>query len=222
MPYYTSSDVIVIVLLLGSVSLFALTESVEYIEGDVFLTHEGETEYADFGSPIFQDDLITTEADSLAVIRLSDGTALKIRENTIIRIAVLSDSAAIDLHEGSFFSKVTKQLVGRYTVKTPTVVAGVRGTEFFIAYGRTIDDQADVWLCVDTGEVEVAVPETEEQVIVRAGEGINILAGLDITRPKKYKWTEDLNWNIDPSKGDVLDRTDLDAVYSDLLDLDYD
>ena len=213
---------IVIVLLFGYVSLFALTGSVEYVEGDVLLTHNGESEYADFGSSVFQDDLVTTEADSLAIIRLSDGTALKIRENTIIRIAVLSDSAVIDLHEGSFFSNVTKQLTGRYTVKTPSVVAGVRGTEFFIAYGRKIDDQADVWLCVNTGEVEVSVPETEEHVVVRAGEGINILAGLDITRPKKYKWPEDLNWNIDPSKGEVLDLTDLDTVYSDLLDQDYD
>ena len=213
---------IAISLVLLTPFLFSLTGEVEYLEGDVLIARNGEEEYADFGSPVEEDDVVTTESDSLAILRLSDGTALKIRENTTIRLVRLTESAEIYLDKGSFFSNVTKRLTGKYTVKTPSVVAGVRGTEFFIAYGRTIDDGADVWLCVNTGEVEVAVPETEEEVVVKAGEGINILGGLDITKPKRYKWTEDLNWNVDPDSGSVLDNTNLDEVYSDLLDLDYD
>ena len=46
------------------------------------------------------------------------------------------------------------RLKGRYTVRTETAVAGVRGTEFFVAYGRRIDEHPDVWLCVNSGAVE--------------------------------------------------------------------
>ena len=101
------------------------------------------------------------------------------------------------------------------------MVAGVRGTEFFVAYGRTVDIEPDIWLCVNEGSVDVAIVKTGESVIVNEGEGINILAGNMLTTPEFYTWTEDLNWNTDPDSGSVLDDTNLDSAYSDLLDQDY-
>ena len=108
------------------------------------------------------------------------------------------------------------------TVKTETAVMGVRGTEFFIAYGRKIDEYRDVWVCVNTGSVEVRIPETRESLIVEEGKGINIVGGTNLTTPQRYPWTRKLNWNLDPAAGQVEDRTDLDQAYSDLLDQDYD
>jgi hypothetical protein len=69
--------------------------------------------------------------------------------------------------------------------------------------------------------VEVSIPQTAQTVIVRQGEGINIVGGLKLTRPRRYAWTRRLNWNTDPDKGEVVDRTNLDQAYSDLLDQDY-
>jgi len=105
---------------------------------------------------------------------------------------------------------------------TPSMVAGVRGTEFFVAYGRKIEDEYDVWLCVNDGAVEVALPEVGSSAVVEEGEGINILGGNRLTEPEFYPWTEKLNWNMEPEKGDVRDTTDLDEAYADLLDQDYD
>ena len=120
------------------------------------------------------------------------------------------------------FSQVAKGLVGGFRVKTLSAIAGVRGTEFFVAYGRQIDERPDIWLCVNSGSVEGSVPETGESVVVDEGKGINIVAGVKLTTPRFYAWTRRLNWNTDPAVGDVADSTDLDQAYSDLLDQDYD
>jgi len=79
-----------------------------------------------------------------------------------------------------------------------------------------------VWLCVNSGAVEVAIPHTGQTVVVKQGLGINIVGGERITSPKRYPWTRKLNWNIDPGSGTVDDRTSLEQAYSDLLNQDYD
>ena len=71
-------------------------------------------------------------------------------------------------------------------------------------------------------EVLPAVIDKEEKTIIREGEGINIIGGEKLTEPKRYRWTKQLNWNMNPEIGDVQDRTDLNQAYSDLLDQDYD
>ena len=128
----------------------------------------------------------------------------------------------VSLNEGSLFSKIKRLLGLEYEVQTPTVVAGVRGTEFFMAYGRTEEDTPDLWLCVNEGTVEVAIDGKDESVLVDEGEGITIPAGNRLTKPKFYPWTEELNWNTDPDKGDLADKTNLDAAYADLRNFDYD
>jgi len=85
-----------------------------------------------------------------------------------------------------------------------------------------VEEEPDLWLCVNEGTVEVAIPTTGQSVMVKQGEGINILAGLRATEPRFFPWTRELNWNFDPGTGDVYDNTNLDDAYADLLDQDYD
>ena len=65
--------------------------------------------------------------------------------------------------------------------------------------------------------ISFAVTEGEVAKI----QGINIVGGQKLTAPRRYAWTRRLNWNTDPARGEVVDRTDLDQAYSDLLDQDY-
>lgn len=51
---------------------------------------------------------------------------------------------------------------------------------------------------------------------------INIVGGINLSSAQRYPWTRKLNWNMDPTAGEVIDRTDLEQAYSDLLDQDYD
>ncbi|MDC7228343.1 MAG: hypothetical protein PQJ61_16390 [Spirochaetales bacterium] len=82
------------------------------------------------------------------------------------------------------------------------VVAGVRGAEFFMSYGRTIDESPDIRLCVNEGSVEVNVPATGDSVLVREREGISILDGENLTVPEFYPWTGEL-YNLDTGSFDL-------------------
>jgi len=203
-------------------AVFAVNGQIMYTEGDVAWRNGPNTHDAVIGDPLGPGDVIVTGARSMAVIDLANGTTVKLKEKTTLSIDSIGESTSVKLSAGGAFTSIARKLTGRFSMNTQTAVAGVRGTEFFMAYGKTIDAQPDVWLCVNSGAVEVSIPETGQTVIVPQGLGINIVAGAKITNPKSYPWTRKLNWNIDPRSGAVDDRTSLENAYSDLLDQDYD
>jgi len=201
---------------------FAVTGQVVYTEGDVSRQSGAQSQDAVIGDAVGAGDVITTGPRSTAVIDLTNGTTLKLREKTTLAIDSIGESTGVTLSSGAVFTTIAHKLTGRFSVRTQGAIAGVRGTEFFMAYGRTIDAKPDVWLCVNSGAVEVAIPDTGQTVVVKQGLGINIVGGTRITSPKRYPWTRRLNWNIDPAVGTVDDRASLDQAYSDLLNQDYD
>ena len=221
----TRARLLILFTLLGT-ALASGQAAIDYVDGDVWIVRSGSAtrEPADFGSALAPGDRIVTGANGTAVVNVSEGSQIKLRENTEV---VMDDLVAgsVELRQGGVFARV-RQTAGtasrRFQVTTQTVVAGVRGTEFFVAYGRTIEDLPDLWLCVNEGAVDVAVAGTDSVTTVNAGEGVNILSGARVTEPRFYPWTLDLNWNFDAQDGPVLDTTDLDAAYGDLLDQDYD
>ena len=98
---------------------------------------------------------------------------------------------------------------------------GVRGTEFFTAYGRKNKGTGtDQWMCVREGKVEVQ--NNTQKVLVKAGEGIFITKGIKVTKPRPYEWTTKLNWNLDEKLGKLENSIDFDSVYTDFEDQDYD
>ena len=195
--------------------------TIAYFAGPVEVVRGGGSERPEIGMHLLSGDVIKTGSGSTAVVSLADGVEIKLRENTAVDVGALGGDVEVKLLSGSIFSRVLGKLRGKYSVRTETVLAGVRGTEFFVAYGKTIDRHADVWLCVASGSVDVSVIGTRESTVVKEGRGINIVGGVKPTKPKRYKWTLDLNWNMDPGKGSVEDRTDLEQAYGDLLDQDY-
>jgi ferric-dicitrate binding protein FerR (iron transport regulator) len=169
---------------------------------------------------------VATAAGALAVIELPDGSRLKLREST--RVAVTwpgpknGDLTEAFLSYGSLFAKVTKRVAGqRFHVSTPSVVAAVRGTEFFTAYGRAKGKSRDLWVCVNEGSVLLSTTKSKKELVVPAGKGVLIKSGLELTAPQAFDWTKTLNWNMDAGAGGVEDKTNLDGAYSDLLDQDY-
>jgi ferric-dicitrate binding protein FerR (iron transport regulator) len=195
---------------------------IAYMEGETTVTRDSSVLAGEIGFSLLKGDKIETGSDSLAVLELEDRGTLKLREDTSIVLSDLGDQISVSLSVGGLFSRI-RRLAGRgYGVRTPNVSAAVRGTEFFVAYGKVIEDEPDVWLCVNEGTVEVALENTGDSVLVNEGEGINILSSNRITDPRFFPWTEDLNWNTDPDSGDVKDVTDLDGAYADLRAFDYD
>ncbi|MBB6480158.1 FecR family protein [Spirochaeta isovalerica] len=199
------------------------TEShISYLEGMVTIIRDNKEISGDFGTPLFERDRILTGPDSLAVLEIESRCTLKLKSDTTLVLETAGQSINVSLRQGGLFSRIKKLLGKEYNVRTGDTVAGVRGTEFFVAFGETIEETPDIWLCVNEGAVEVALPATGESLIVREGEGITIPAGNRLTTPRSYSWTADLNWNIDPDKGELKDETDLSGAYADLRDFDYD
>ncbi len=207
--------------LAGPAALFALDGQVIYTEGIVTVTSGGSAQDAGPGTSLSQGDVVTTGSDGLAVIDLSNATQLKLRENTRVVIDAIGNDTRVSLTTGAVFTRILGKLSGSFSVQAERVVAGVRGTEFFVAYGRTVDNQRDIWLCVNSGAVDVSVPSANQRTLVPAGKGINILGGEKLTPARSYKWTRGLNWNMDSSAGTVEDHTGLEQAYSDLLNHDY-
>lgn len=212
-----------------SVFVFFLTSAalsaesfIAYMEGSTVVKRGALGIEGEIGLPLLKGDTIETGRDSLAILELENRGTLKLRENTTLELNNLGDEMSVSLSAGGLFSRI-RRLAGRgYNVRTPNVSAAVRGTEFFVAFGKTVEEKPDVWLCVNEGAVEVALEDSGESVLVNQGEGINILASNRITDPQFFPWTENLNWNTDPESGKVRDTTDLSGAYSDLRDFDYD
>jgi ferric-dicitrate binding protein FerR (iron transport regulator) len=211
-----------ILLLSPAIAATGAEGRIVYLTGEVTVTSGGTTTSADIGTPVEPGDVVETGATATAIIDLGHGAEIKLRENTRTRIGPLEERVDVELERGGLFALIRRVIQGGFSVNTDTVVAGVRGTQFFVAFGRTVENRPDVWLCVNEGEVNVEVPDSGQQTVVREGEGINILDGVRLTDAQPYDWTRDLNWNMDPDRGEVFDDTDLDEAYTDLLDQDYD
>jgi len=190
--------------------------------GSVTVHRGGSTFTPHIGSALEQGDVISTASGATAIVQLNSNTEVKMRESTDFRIEGLGTDMVLNLERGGLFSNIIGKLEGSFSIRAGNVVSGVRGTEYFIAYGKAIDSAPDVWLCVNRGTVAVAVEGTDQTVDVHQGTGINVLAGSKITPPKAYGWTKELNWNMDPGHAPVQDSTNLNQAYSDLLNQDYD
>ncbi len=201
---------------------FCLDGQIVYTEGTVTLRSGGGAQDAQIGDTVAAGDTIETGPESVAVIDLANGTTLKLREKTTLAVDSIGNDTAVRLASGGMFTSIAHKLAGTFSVTASTAIAGVRGTQFFVAYGRTIDAQPDIWLCVNEGVVQVDLPAAGASTLVKAGLGINIVAGAKLTTPRRYPWTRKLNWNNDPGAGTVKDSTNLDQAYADLLDQDYD
>jgi ferric-dicitrate binding protein FerR (iron transport regulator) len=202
-------------------AVMALDGQIAYTEGTVTVTNGGTSQDAGPGTKVSAGDTVTTGTDGLAVIDLSNATQIKLRENTSLVVDAIGDAAQVSLTTGGVFTHILKKLAGSFSLRAGETVAGVRGTEFFVAFGKTIDNERDVWLCVNEGLVDVSVPSASQDVLVPAGQGINIVGGMKLTAPYRYKWTRGLNWNMDPAGGSLEDHTSLDQAYGDLLNHDY-
>lgn len=86
-------------------------------------------------------DEITTSAYSHAALQIGDSIMVKIDRNTTLAVSVLiaGKEHEVFLKTGKVFSKVKKLAPGfEYRVKTPSIIAAVRGTSFSVSSGKTV------------------------------------------------------------------------------------
>lgn len=90
-------------------------------------------------APVDWGDLVTTQRDGRARIALDDGSVLNVGSDSSLKITQYDPGAQqsqMDLAYGKLRSKVAKitQPNGKFEIHTPVGVAGVVGTDFYLAY----------------------------------------------------------------------------------------
>lgn len=218
-------------ILLTLIVLTKFTNSVQagkilYARGDVKINDISAKKNASIGSG----DSIQTGKTSIAVIRLNDGSKFKLNEYSKIQIEEDPDDktsttkAKITL--GSVFINVIKKSLkeskkDKLLLKTRTASMGIRGTSFFVSYGKSANED-DVWMCVNEGIVEVKGNTEKQSTSVKAGFGVKLDKGVSTSTPQFLPWTKKLNWSMDPEIGDIENKVQIDQAYQDPLDEDYD
>jgi hypothetical protein len=124
---------------------------VEFVDGDVRINGV----MADFGQVVQFGDWVQTGPGASIDIVFDRANIFRLGENTVAVIEIGSSSQRVDLRYGTFaavFDRV-RTLSGRGTfdVRTPTAVAGVRGTSFFL---RVLDRET-TYVCTCNGTLDL-------------------------------------------------------------------
>ena len=110
-------------------------------------TTAGEAADAKVGSKVYEGDSVATGKDSRAKIVMSDRNVLNLSPDTQLKISKYQNDAAsgtknveVNLSGGKVRTNVEQTYDGdksKFLIKTPTAVAGVRGTQFLTGFNRT-------------------------------------------------------------------------------------
>lgn len=210
--------IIIITLLTLSLNAFSATKVI-YVKGDVTVNEAKLTKK----SKLNVGNIIKTFEKSLAILEVKNLMKIKINENStfiVKNVVPKKRKASLFLKAGSAFLDVIKNKNNNITLTTKSTAMAVRGTKFFAAYGRENKDaNDDLWMCVKEGKV--VIETAGKSVTVKEGEGVFVEKGNAIGKPRPYKWTQNLNWEMNTKK-DVLNKVNIKAQYDDLVDLDYD
>lgn len=206
------------IFLIAPHSIFA--NQIRYAKGQVSVNGKESPK----GTKVLDNDLIKVGPKSLAILELDDGSKIKINEDTEIKVVNETKEAPATalLGQGSAFFKITKMLnqkvaTDKFKVKTRQASLGVRGTEFFVSYGK--NKTQDIWMCVNEGLVEAR--SLKGTTFVKQGEGIQVKQNK-ISTPKPLAWTKKLNWSTDENSNDLENKVSIEEAYTDILEKDYD
>ncbi len=88
----------------------------------------------EIGAVLKEGGAVRTGPDGIIDIRFTDGTAVRITEDSFLSLDDVSlTTVAVGLKKGRLVSKFTKLFSNQnFSVKTPSIVAGVRGTELIV------------------------------------------------------------------------------------------
>lgn len=119
------------------------------------------------GDAIPPDAVLETGKDSLAEIVFNDKNALRLGPLTLMTLDISTLSRVLTVERGTLTAVLRKLNVaggGTLRVRTPNLVAGVRGTSFCAWVAK---EGAQTYLCCCNGTIEIApkdgVPATETQ-----------------------------------------------------------
>lgn len=231
----------VIITLLTTLSTFAAIGNFSMIKGEVLLFSKSKSRLVKIKESFELNDIIETKKNAIAVVKLTDGSIIKINSESKISVQEIytkNNKTSVFLDSGSAFFNISKNIapnitrpsketlkeasLEKFSVKTRTASLGVRGTIFFTAFNTNDKSgENDTWMCVKEGLVSVTSVITKDQKLVRENEGLKISSEDKLDDPRFLPWTSGLNWEFDSEK-DIENKLDIKEAYEDILTNDYD
>lgn len=130
------------------------------ISGDVRVIRSGKTYAAKIGSPLSQQDVVTTGKNSSAKIIMADKSIVVLQPESELKLSNFQTRSPntkakteFELPQGSVRFKVEPLLAEEsFEVRTPIAVVGVRGTEFIVSHAKGISEVVTFAGLVDFGQ----------------------------------------------------------------------
>ncbi|HOC92484.1 MAG TPA: FecR domain-containing protein [bacterium] len=162
--------------------------SIANVKGTVSVKQSGQKDWAPAAvrMELKEGDELKTDAGSTAIIRMDDGTMVKVGPLATMKMDKLDKTGAasktnIDMGSGKTWSRVNKlNEQSDFSIKTPTAVAGVRGTFFSSEVAQTSDSTFDVF----EGAVAVSsLTNPDQAVMVGASQRSTVAPNQDPSAP---------------------------------------
>ncbi|PKK92294.1 MAG: hypothetical protein CVV64_02450 [Candidatus Wallbacteria bacterium HGW-Wallbacteria-1] len=157
--------VVVVLALPAMASERTLVGKLEIINGQVQRLSNAELSFdwkgISSGNEIFVGDKLKTAGSTLAKVVYSDSTEMKLREHTFVEFR----DDAIRLLIGDVWVSMVKR-GSTFEVRTPAIVAGVRGTKFAV----DVESSGASRVSVTEGRVAVRAMGSPREILVDAGQ----------------------------------------------------
>ena len=192
------------------------------VKGDIKVKNlKNETAAVKVGSKIMPGETVMSGADSRAKIVMSDRNVFNVSPSTQFQITGYENDAKtgnknveLNLIDGKVRSNVEQKYDGdksKFQIKTPTAVAGVRGTQFVVSFDSASKISQVVTL---RGAVSFASISPTGQigtpVVVNKGESTSLNSGSTNPEPPKVMPKEELKQIDSESKHDSSDSKSAD------------
>lgn len=138
-----------------SLSTSAAAESLQLLsqQGRVEVRHPKETRFHAPGRQLPVGSLLRTGPKGQARLRFADGSEVRVRPNSQVKLAAKKGRSSVSLFFGRVWSKVVRSVTGgtSFDVTSANAVAGVRGTEFEVG----VAGDGSTRVIVSQGRVDV-------------------------------------------------------------------
>ncbi len=175
------------------------------VKGEVFVINaQNQKNPVKVGSKILPGETVVSGKDSRAKIVMSDRNVMNISPETTLKIEQYTNDAKtgeknvqLNLIDGKARNNVEQKYDGeksKFIMKTATAVAGVRGTQFFVAYNARSQMTQVVTLKGQVAFAPVSIDGSVGQpVMVNKGQATSVAAGAAAPEPPKTLPKEELN-----------------------------
>lgn len=175
------------------------------VKGEVFVINaQNQKNPVKVGSKILPGETVVSGKDSRAKIVMSDRNVMNISPETTLKIEQYTNdpktgekNVQLNLLDGKARNNVEQKYDGeksKFIMKTATAVAGVRGTQFFVAYNAQNQTTQVVTLKGQVSFAPVTVDgSVGKPVMVNKGQATSVSPGAVAPEPPKTLPKEELN-----------------------------